>query len=121
MESQVRALALSRMALGAAMLLAPGPLLRSWLGREAGAPMPCLLARSVGGRDVALGLGTLLALQHQGSVRGWLEATMLADAGDALALLAGSRHLSWPRVLAAAVPTVAALGFGRRVVSQLQD
>ncbi|HWC10228.1 MAG TPA: hypothetical protein VG455_03305 [Acidimicrobiales bacterium] len=118
MESQIRALAASRVVLGAAMLLAPGPILRVWLGREAGGPLPSLLARSVAGRDLALGLGTLLALQHDSSPRGWLEATILADASDALALLAGARHLSWPRVLGAAVPTAAALVLGRRLVSQ---
>jgi hypothetical protein len=121
MESQVRALALSRVALGAAILVAPGPILRRWLGREAGEPIPRLLARSVAGRDIALGLGALLALQHDKSVRGWLEATMVADASDAVALVAGLRHLSWSRALAAAVPTVAALGVGGRLVGQLRD
>ena len=120
MESQVRALAAARVALGAAMALAPGPILRRWLGPEAAQPMGRLLARSVAGRDIALGLGTLLALQHDAPVRGWLEATMLADAGDAVALLGGARHLSWPRLAAAAVPTVAALAVGRRVVAQLE-
>jgi hypothetical protein len=47
------------------------------------------LARALGARDAALGLGTLLAQRHGGPVRGWLEGSALADAGDAIATLIG--------------------------------
>jgi hypothetical protein len=46
----------------------------------------------MGARDVALGLGMLIALENDGQVRGWLEASALADAGDA-----ASTILSWNR------------------------
>ncbi len=120
LEPQVRALAVSRVAVGAALLLAPRPVLKAWLGRGGADAFSSLLARSVGGRDVALGLGTVFALRHRTSVRGWLEALVLADAADALALLAAWRHFSRDRMVVAALPTVAALGFGRRLVSQLE-
>ncbi len=116
---QVQALAVSRVAIGAGLLLAPGPVLRGWLGRDVPDAFSKLLGRSVGARDVALGLGTLFALRHRTSVRGWLEALVLADASDAAALLAAWRHFSPRRMALAAVPTVAALGFGRWLVSQL--
>ncbi len=64
-------------------------------------------------------LGAVFALRHRASVRGWLEALVLADAADALALLAACRHLPRRRVVGAALPSVAALAFGRRLVSQL--
>ena len=120
LEPQVQALAASRVAVGAALLLAPGPVLRLWLGRVGTDAFSDLLARSVGGRDVALGVGTIFALRHRTSVRGWLEALVLADAADALALLAAARHLSRSRMVVAALPTLAALGLGRRLLSQLE-
>jgi hypothetical protein len=42
---------------------------------------------------MAIGLGALLALRHEGPVRGWLEAGGFADVGDALATV-----LSWQRL-----------------------
>lgn len=43
--------------------------------------------RGLGIRDVGLGLGTLIALENGGSVRPWLQAGALADAGDAASTL----------------------------------
>lgn len=86
----VAALASARIGLGVSMLVAPGPLARLWLGEDATSPAATALARSVAARDLALGLGTLLALRRGRPTRGWLEATALADAGDAMASL-----LSW--------------------------
>ena len=120
LEPQVQALAVSRVALGAALLLAPRPVLRVWLGRGGADALSSLLARSVGGRDLALGLGTVFALRHRTSVRGWLEALVLADSADALALLGAGRHFSRGRMVVAGLPTVAALGFGRWLVGQLE-
>ncbi len=79
-----------RMAIGAALVLAPrlaGPM---WIGREANSRAVKVLARGLGARDVALGLGTAVALDRGGPVRGWLEGAALADAVDLVsALLAG--------------------------------
>ncbi len=120
LQPQVRALAMTRVAVGAALLLAPGPVLKVWLGRAGPDAFSSLLARSVGGRDIALGVGTVFALRHRASVRGWLEALVLADAADALALLVACRHLPRGRMVVAGLPSVAALAFGRRLVSQLE-
>jgi hypothetical protein len=79
-----------RMAIGAALALAPrlaGPM---WVGDDGDRPAVKVLARSLGARDVALGLGLAVALDRGAPVRGWLEGAALADTADFVgALLAG--------------------------------
>jgi len=78
----------SRIAIGAVALLAPAVPLRPWFGRDfAGDPRAKLLGRSLGARDLALGVGVILALRHEAPVRGWVEGAGVADAGDCLATL----------------------------------
>lgn len=61
-------------------------------GETAGlAPM---LTRMTGARDIALGLGTLVAADKGTPIRGWLEGCALADSVDTLSALAGRRELS---------------------------
>jgi hypothetical protein len=91
---QPRDLALSnargRMAIGAALVLAPrlaGPM---WIGRDADSRAVHVLVRGLGARDLALGLGTAVALDRGAPVRGWLEGAALADGVDLVStLLAG--------------------------------
>jgi hypothetical protein len=82
-----------RVALGACALLAPGTTGRSWIGRDARRPAVKVLARALGARDVALGLGVVISLDRGAPVRGWLEGSALADAGDFLATLLAGRAL----------------------------
>jgi hypothetical protein len=56
----------------------------------------------LGGRDVALGLGTVIAVDRGKPVRGWLEGSALADAVDCLACLLARRELP-PNVVRATV------------------
>lgn len=119
-----RAVAWGRIGLGISYVLAPRLALRVWpgvpgKGREADAALADLLARSTGGRDIALGAGALLALKHDAPVRGWIEAGMLADTADALAIVLAIRHLPRAKalmMLAAAVGTAAA---GRRLATSV--
>lgn len=76
------AIARGRIALGASALLAPGLAGRLMFGRDASGSGPRLLARMIGGRDIALGLGVVIALDRGAPVRGWLEASALADSVD---------------------------------------
>ena len=115
----MRGLAVTRVAIGAVLVAVPGPVVRAWLGGQADSPAARLLARSVGGRDIALGLGAIFALRHGASVDGWLEGGLVADASDALAMVAASRHLPAARVLAALAPTIGAVTLGSRLVSKL--
>lgn len=82
-----------RVAIGATAILAPRLVTRPWLGRDVGRPTDKLLARSLGSRDIALGLGAILAMDRGAPSRGWLEAGGLADAGDLLATLIAFRSL----------------------------
>jgi hypothetical protein len=119
-RATAKAIAMGRMALGASYSLAPGLALRAWPGQgSADEPAARFLARSTGVRDLAIGIGTYLALQKDAPARGWLEAGMLADAGDAVAVVLGFRSLPRYRAvlaLAAAAGTVVA---GRRLVGEL--
>jgi hypothetical protein len=87
-RTMAEGLAWSRVALGATAIVLPSIPLRPWVGRdEAWRPRSRLLARSLGGRDVALGLGVVMAIRKKSPVRGWVEAGGVADAGDVLATL----------------------------------
>jgi hypothetical protein len=79
-----------RMLVGAAFVLAPGLAGRVWVGPEAARRSVTVLARAFGGRDFALGLGVVIALDRGAPVRGWIEGGVLSDAIDVVAtLLAG--------------------------------
>lgn len=84
------ALAAARCALGVLAITAPEFAARPWVGRAVGGSGPGrrVLARALGGRDLALGLGALLAARSGAPVRGWVEAGVLSDSGDALATAA---------------------------------
>jgi hypothetical protein len=91
-KEQARQLAESvawgRIAIGITALVAPTLPLRPWVGRDfAWQPRAKLLARSLGARDLALGVGVILALKKGAPVRGWIEGSGVADAGDALSTL----------------------------------
>src|SRR6202035_3329255 len=108
-REQARRLALAngvaRCALGVVAFVLPGVPLGPWIGERGQDPSARLLARALGGRDFAIGLGTILALRHDGPVRGWVEAGGLADAGDAaVTALSFTKLPRWGRwtVLAAA-------------------
>jgi hypothetical protein len=72
--------------LGVSAIAAPTLLARPWIGVDAGAPGSRVLARTMGGRDLALGIGALraLSLSDQGA-RPWVALGGMADAVDALA------------------------------------
>ncbi len=89
-------LGVARIGVGAAMFLAPRRTARLWLGHEGSATVTTMTMRSLGGRDAALGIGLLMALQHDVGVRGWLEAGAMCDAVDGVATLLSYRRL--PRV-----------------------
>ena len=82
------ALAGVRAAIGAAAWFAPKLALRPWVGGVvASEPGGRLLGRSLGARDLALGIGAILAERHDAPVRGWIEAGALSDVGDFLGTL----------------------------------
>ncbi len=119
-RATAKAIALGRMALGVSYSVAPGWALRLWPGQGSdGDPSARFLARSTGMRDLAIGIGTLFALQREVPVRGWLEAGMLADAGDALAVVLGARSLPRRRAVLAFAAAAGTVVAGRCLVAAL--
>ena len=114
-----RAIAGGRIAIGASFLAAPGLALRGWPGRDDDRPIARSLARSLGGRDLSLGLGLLFAVRGDTGVRGWLEAGMLADSVDAVAIAVAWRHLPRARAVVVFTGAVAAVVAARRLVDTL--
>jgi hypothetical protein len=75
-------LALARVGLGAVATLSPDVVTRPWVGDEAGNLSSRVLARALGGRDVALGLGALLAARKKAAIEPWVAMAALADIVD---------------------------------------
>ena len=90
-EQAIRAAGWARLGLGVVALTLPAAPARPWIGAAAGQPAAETLARALGGRDVALGLGTLLARGDGSDVGRWLAMSAIADASDVLATLIGWR------------------------------
>jgi hypothetical protein len=82
-----------RIAVGAAMLAAPGLAGKGWIGDDALRPAVKVIIRGFGARDMALGLGVVIALDRGAPVRGWLEGSALADVGDLVGTLLGGRSI----------------------------
>ena len=103
-------LAGGRIAIGVVSLLAPGLVGRAMLGPDGDSGATRLLLRVVGARDLALGVGVLAALDRDAPVRGWLQASAVADGLDAAGSVLARRQLR-PSVFPAAVgaATVGAL------------
>lgn len=115
MRSVAVTLARLRVAAGLVEMVAPRLWTRALLDSTQRGPAASTVVRLKGGRDVALGIGTLMAARHDGSVRGWMEAAALTDLLDAVVLAADPE-----RVVAAWLRGVgAATGVGVAVVTAL--
>lgn len=88
-----RGIAASRVVIGAVFVLAPKWATRKWIGEPSETVAGHMGARGLGGRDLAIGLGTLWALQKGEPARPWLQAGTIADATDALAVMSAFRRL----------------------------
>ena len=101
--------AIGRVAIGAAILAAPGRFMRSWIGDDASSTGAAVLSRAVGTRDLAIGAGTLASLGAPEDLERWLRAALAADATDLAVTVAHGGSLP-PRgrnlVIAITVPAV---------------
>jgi hypothetical protein len=89
-----RAVAAGRVALGLTALVWPTIPARPWVGVTQDDLTARVFGRALGGRDVALGLGALAALEGSGSgAEAWVAAGALSDAFDVAASLASWREL----------------------------
>jgi peptide-methionine (R)-S-oxide reductase len=82
-----------RIGLGLAAIAVPGYAARAISGRPESAGVEPLFARMLGARDLALGLGTAVALGCGTPVRGWLEVSALVDAADCASALLARKHM----------------------------
>src|SRR2546421_5518215 len=110
----------ARIGLGAAAVLAPGVAARVLGGKRASEGVAPMLARMVGARDIALGLGTVIALDRGKPVRGWLEGSALSDAADFVACLAARDRMT-PSAFRAAAGLGAAAALAGALLSRRLD
>jgi hypothetical protein len=99
-----------RLVVGGALIAAPG-LFGRLMGLSAdSAGQADWVTRMVGGREAALGAGTLLAAARGQQGRSWLLGQMLSDAGDAAFVIAAARQGKLRPLVGPAVVGFAALG-----------
>jgi hypothetical protein len=91
-KKMARSVAGGRIVFGIGFMAMPGLTGRLWIGRDAERPAVKLLTQAIGARDLAMGLGAVIAMSRDAPARGWFEAISLTDALDfACGLLAGDR------------------------------
>jgi hypothetical protein len=112
-------LSLGRIVIGAAAVLAPRRFTRAWTGERSEAAVSVIATRGLGARDIALGLGTLRALDGEGPVRPWLEAQALADASDTVSTLSVFGQLPPLRRILGLATAAGACYIGLRLASEL--
>jgi hypothetical protein len=105
-REKARYLTLARFAVGVACLVAPRRVARAWFGEGEPRITPIAL-RSIGGRDLAIAVGTMTALENGGDASAWLRAGATSDAADAAAFVLSLKHVQglrrvlWPAVAGA--------------------
>ena len=116
-----QSVALGRIGIGVTALVAPTLMTRPWVGAAAGGADARLLARAMGGRDLALGLGTLRALGvDDAEARPWVALAGLADAVDAVVTVAAFGRLPRPSRWAILAATAGAALVSFRVAVALE-
>jgi hypothetical protein len=105
----IRVMSCARIAVGAGLLLSPGAFGSGWMGPAARRPATKLAIRSLGVRDLAIGVGTFQALAEGESVRPWVMAGAASDVVDGVASLLALREVGLRRAIPA---VVVALTFG---------
>jgi len=106
-----RVFAAGRIAIGAALLVAPRLSLGIWIGRDAAAGATAPVARALGVREVVLGAMALHTLDRPQVAARWLRALAACDAVDLAATIAAGRSLPvYGRVLIAAMAGTGAAG-----------
>jgi hypothetical protein len=107
-------LARCRIAIGVAAIAAPRLTAQFMGGPEAADGIAPVFARMLGARDIALGLGTVIALDRGKPVRGWIEGAALSDAVDCIASL-----LARDRIPPAVLPLAAGSGGAAALIGAL--
>jgi hypothetical protein len=93
----------ARIAYGAALIVAPEPLTRRWLGALVGSAPVKVPLRALGVREVVLHAGALAAALRGEPVRPWLAGSIAGDLADIASTAAARRGLPAGAVGATAV------------------
>jgi hypothetical protein len=109
----------ARIAIGIAGIVAPGAAARLMGGRSGSAGLAPVVVRMLGARDIALGLGAVIAIDRGAPVRGWLEGGALADTGDLVASVLGRDRLTPGAFKATAGISGASAALGALLARQL--
>ena len=110
-----------RLGIGIGFFLFPKRMGRLWTGDEETSATARMAARSLGARDAAIAIGTMTALEHDGNVRGWLEAGAVSDASDAVSTLSNWGDLPGLRRLLGLASSVGAAVVGFNLAQSLGD
>ncbi|MDQ4057636.1 MAG: hypothetical protein M3124_00765 [Actinomycetota bacterium] len=110
-----------RLVIGIGFFLFPKRMGRLWTGDAETTATSRMAARSLGARDAALAIGTMTALEHDGNVRGWLEAGALSDASDAVSTISNWGHLPGLRRMLGLFSSIGAAVVGFNLAQSLGD
>jgi hypothetical protein len=91
LRNLARLQAFGRIAIGAALTVAPERSGRAWIGEVGRRPGAGVLTTGLGARDLAIGAGIATALRRGHGANAWLRAGVLADAADLVATVR-ARH-----------------------------
>jgi hypothetical protein len=92
-RAAARALAIARMGFGALLLIAPGVVAQRWLGKLAQRPAVLALVRSVGVRDLVMGMIALHTVENPQVGPRWQATCAVVDTVDLLATVAARGDL----------------------------
>ncbi len=120
-REMAKALGFMRVFAGVCLFLAPGRSGRAWTGGGGDEVTANLALRGMGARDVALGVGTLVALERGTPVRGWIEAGVLSDSADAVGTVMRWRSLGNVRALFWLSAELGAALFGSRLAQTVDQ
>ena len=101
----VRALAVTRIAFGAGMVLAPGLAAGPFLGADAATPGATVIGRALGARDALMGAMVLHTADNPTVAKRWISSCAAIDVVDGVAALVARDGL--PRVRGAAFVAIA--------------
>jgi hypothetical protein len=92
-QTLARLLAVARIGIGAALMVAPDRVLGPWLGKDGRTEGARVLGQAMGIRDLVVGAGQLGALVRGDGARPWLRAGAACDLVDLAATVRAREHI----------------------------
>jgi hypothetical protein len=120
-RSAARVLAVGRVAFGVALLAVPEKVGNGWLGEHAERPAVQALVRSVGIRDLVLGMIALHTVDHPDVGPRWLATCAAVDSVDLVATVAARSDLPKAGVAGTALIAGGAAAAGFYLARALQQ